>query len=135
MHERFAFEKSLKFTIRPKSKTIQRTQKEKLNNIPCVFSCSVVPRVEIEDEEDDLIQEYIDDAISYIESYINQRVYENEVPPEESSGTIFNSSMRQAVYLIVGQWYRYREDTATSDMHPLSVGVKQLLDPIRKRNV
>ena len=43
--------------------------------------------------------------------------------------------MRQAVYLIVGQWYRYREDTATSDMHPLSVGVKQLLDPIRKRNV
>ena len=104
-------------------------------NFPTVAQVKAHIRVEIEDEEDDLIQEYIDDAISYIESYINQRVYENEVPPEESSGTIFNSSMRQAVYLIVGQWYRYREDTATGDMHPLSVGVKQLLDPIRKRNV
>jgi uncharacterized phage protein (predicted DNA packaging) len=104
-------------------------------NFPTVAQVKAHIRVEIDDEEDDLIQEYIDDAISYIESYINQRVYENEVPPEESSGTIFNSSMRQAVYLIVGQWYRYREDTATSDMHPLSVGVKQLLDPIRKRNV
>lgn len=104
-------------------------------NFPTVEQVKAHIRVEIDDEEDDLIQEYIDDAISYIESYINQRVYENEVPPEESSGTIFNSSMRQAVYLIVGQWYRYREDTATSDMHPLSVGVKQLLDPIRKRNV
>ena len=104
-------------------------------NFPTVAQVKAHIRVEIEDEEDDLIQEYIDDAISYIESYINQRVYEDEVPPEESNGTIFNSSMRQAVYLIVGQWYRYSEDTATSDMHPLSVGVKQLLDPIRKRNV
>ena len=82
-------------------------------NFPTVAQVKAHIRVEIEDEEDDLIQEYIDDAISYIESYINQRVYEDEVPPEESNGTIFNSSMRQAVYLIVGQWYRYREEICT----------------------
>ena len=69
-----------------------------------------------------------------ISRYINQKIYENEVPPEESNGTIFDVTMRQALYLIVGEWYRYRENTATSDMHPLSNGVKQLLDPIRKRN-
>ena len=63
-------------------------------NFPTVAQVKAHIRVEIEDEEDDLIQEYIDDAISYIESYINQRVYEDEVPPEESNGTIFNSSMR-----------------------------------------
>lgn len=104
-------------------------------NFPTVAEVKTHIRVEIDDEEDTLIQDYIDSAIRYIESYINQKLYEDRVPEEESNGTIFNASHRQALYLIVGQWYRYREDTSTSDMHALSVGVKQLLDPIRKRNI
>lgn len=103
-------------------------------NFPTVAQVKAHIRVEIDDEEDDLIQEYIESAILMISRYINQKLYENEVPPEESNGTIFDVTMRQALYLIVGEWYRYRENTATSDMHPLSNGVKQLLDPIRKRN-
>lgn len=103
-------------------------------NFPTVAQVKAHIRVEIDDEEDDLIQEYIESAILAISRYINQKIYENEVPPEESNGTIFDVTMRQALYLIVGEWYRYRENTATSDMHPLSNGVKQLLDPIRKRN-
>ena len=104
-------------------------------NFPTVAQVKAHIRVEIDDEEDDLIQEYIESAILMISRYINQKLYENEVPPEESNGTIFVVTMRQALYLIVGEWYRYRENTSTSDMHPLSNGVKQLLDPIRKRNV
>ena len=104
-------------------------------NVPTVAQVKAHIRVEIDDEEDDLIQEYIESAILMISRYINQKIYENEVPPEESNGTIFDVTMRQALYLIVGEWYRYRENTSTSDMHPLSNGVKQLLDPIRKRNV
>lgn len=104
-------------------------------NFPTVAQVKAHIRVEIDDEEDDLIEEYIESAILTISRYINQKIYENEVPPEESNGTIFDASMRQALYLIVGEWYRYRENTATSDMHLLSNGVKQLLDPIRKRNV
>lgn len=103
-------------------------------NFPTVAQVKAHIRVEIDDEEDDLIQEYIESAILAISRYINQKIYENEVPPEESNGTIFDVTMRQALYLIVGEWYRYRENTATSDMHPLSNGVKQLLEPIRKRN-
>lgn len=103
-------------------------------NFPTVAQVKAHIRVEIDDEEDDLIQEYIESAILTISRYINQKIYENEVPPEESNGTIFDVTMRQALYLIVGEWYRYRENTSTSDMHPLSNGVKQLLDPIRKRN-
>ena len=103
-------------------------------NFPTVAQVKAHIRVEIDDEEDDLIEEYIESAILMISRYINQKIYENEVPPEESNGTIFDVTMRQALYLIVGEWYRYRENTATSDMHPLSNGVKQLLDPIRKRN-
>lgn len=103
-------------------------------NFPTVAQVKAHIRVEIDDEEDDLIQEYIESAILAISRYINQKIYENEVPPEESNGTIFDLTMRQALYLIVGEWYRYRENTSTSDMHPLSNGVKQLLDPIRKRN-
>lgn len=103
-------------------------------NFPTVAQVKAHIRVEIDDEEDDLIQEYIESAILMISRYINQKIYENEVPPEESNGTIFDVTMRQALYLIVGEWYRYRENTATSDMHPLSNGVKQLLEPIRKRN-
>lgn len=103
-------------------------------NFPTVAQVKAHIRVEIDDEEDDLIQEYIESAILAISRYINQKIYENEVPPEESNGTIFDVTMRQALYLIVGEWYRYRENTSTSDMHPLSNGVKQLLDPIRKRN-
>lgn len=103
-------------------------------NFPTVAQVKAHIRVEIDDEEDDLIQEYIESAILAISRYINQKIYENEVPPEESNGTIFDVTMRHALYLIVGEWYRYRENTATSDMHPLSNGVKQLLEPIRKRN-
>lgn len=103
-------------------------------NFPTVAQVKAHIRVEIDDEEDDLIEEYIESAILMISRYINQKIYENEVPPEESNGTIFDVTMRQALYLIVGEWYRYRENTSTSDMHPLSNGVKQLLDPIRKRN-
>lgn len=103
-------------------------------NFPTVAQVKAHIRVEIDDEEDDLIEEYIESAILMISRYINQKIYENEVPPEESNGTIFDVTMRQALYLTVGEWYRYRENTSTSDMHPLSNGVKQLLDPIRKRN-
>ena len=103
-------------------------------NFPTVAQVKAHIRVEIDDEEDDLIQEYIESAILAISRYINQKIYENEVPPEESNGTIFDVTMRHALYLIVGEWYRYRENTSTSDMHPLSNGVKQLLGPIRKRN-
>ena len=103
-------------------------------NFPTVAQVKAHIRVEIDDEEDDLIQEYIESAILAISRYINQKIYENEVPPEESNGTIFDVTMRHALYLIVGEWYRYRENTSTSDMHELSNGVKQLLDPIRKRN-
>lgn len=103
-------------------------------NFPTVAQVKAHIRVEIDDEEDDLIQEYIESAILAISRYINQKIYENEVPPEESNGTIFDVTMRQALYLIVGEWYRYRENTSTSDMHKLSNGVEQLLNPIRKRN-
>lgn len=103
-------------------------------NFPTVAQVKAHIRVEIDDEEDDLIQEYIESAILAISRYINQKIYENEVPPEESNGTIFDVTMRHALYLIVGEWYRYRENTSTSDMHELPNGVKQLLGPIRKRN-
>ena len=104
-------------------------------NFPTVAQVKAHIRVEIDDEEDDLIQEYIESAIAVISRYINQKIYENEVPPEESNGTVFDVSMRQALYLIVGEWYRYRENTSTSDMHKLSNGVEQILAPLRKRNV
>ena len=104
-------------------------------NFPTVAQVKAHIRVEIDDEEDDLIQEYIESAIVVISRYINQKIYENEVPPEESNGTVFDVSMRQALYLIVGEWYRYRENTSTSDMHKLSNGVEQILAPLRKRNV
>lgn len=105
-------------------------------NYPTIEELKAHVRIETDDTlDDELLLSYRDSAIEFIKSYLNCNIYEDSVPEWESNGTVFNLQMKQAVYLMVGQWYRYREDTATSDMHPISVGVKQLLERKRVRNV
>lgn len=67
----------------------------------------------IGDDDDELIQAYINDAISYIEHHCSRRIVdvdppEGEVHPPEVMQ--LDGTIRQAIFQLVGTFYKDREN-------------------------
>lgn len=77
------------------------------------------------DEEDSLIQGYIDAAVVHVEQHCDRQIVPNPDSPEQMALT---KDIEQAVLMLVGHWYASREavvtGTITSDV-PL--GFERLL--------
>ncbi len=92
-------------------------------------------RLDTEDtSEDELLQLYLDASVELIETYLNRKVYESEIP-EGSQGLIFTKKMKIAQLLIVGDWYKNRENSQEKSLTNIPLGVKELLLPNRKVNI
>ncbi|WP_010216645.1 head-tail connector protein [Pseudomonas syringae group genomosp. 3] len=59
------------------------------------------------DAEDDLIQGYVDGALSHVEQHCDRVLVEGDPVLPEQMG--FTKDIRQAVLLLVGHWYANRE--------------------------
>ncbi|HGY9633653.1 TPA: head-tail connector protein [Pseudomonas putida] len=67
------------------------------------------------DEEDSLIQGYIDAAISTFELWTNRRlIAEGEALPDPAGNAlIITKAIRQGALLLIGHWYANREAVTT----------------------
>lgn len=74
------------------------------------------------DEDDTLIQHYLDGAKSYIQSYLNKSFDEFDVLPEEFT---------LAALQIISHWYENRSSTTESNMEILPYSFNMILDPYR----
>lgn len=67
------------------------------------------------DEDDALIQGYVDAAISSFELWTNRKlIAEGEPLPEPAGNALtFSKAIRQGAMLLIGHWYATRETVAT----------------------
>ncbi len=72
------------------------------------------------DDEDALIQGYLDAALTHVEQHCDRVLVETPVLPEEMGLT---KDVQQAALLLVGHWYENREAVASGLVEvPLAVG-------------
>ncbi len=94
------------------------------------------------EEEDDLIQQLLDSAVSRCKSYLNRDVFESAdalqvamVQGQELNYPIvLEAHHKQAMLLLVGEFYSCREASGTMK-EELPMAVKALLKPDRIRGV
>lgn len=58
------------------------------------------------DDEDDLIQGYIDAAVAHVEQHCDRTLVETPTGPEQMA---YTKDVDQAILLLVGHWYANRE--------------------------
>lgn len=94
------------------------------------------------EEEDDLIQQLLDSAVSRCKSYLNRDVFESvdelqsamEQGRELNYPIVLEAHHKQAMLLLVGEFYSYREASGAMK-EELPMAVKALLKPDRIRGV
>ncbi|BET98099.1 head-tail connector protein [Xenorhabdus taiwanensis] len=81
------------------------------------------------DEEDTLLQAYLESAREKAINYLNRNVYEEVVPDTDPNGMLFTPLIKLALMLAVGFWYE------TRDPKRLPPGFRDLLDDYRIKPV
>ncbi|PKH20228.1 hypothetical protein CIG19_18935 [Enterobacterales bacterium CwR94] len=80
--------------------------------------------------EDDLIQDYVEGAIDYVEFYCGGPLVTALTEPADGEDapaeTLFTKGIWQAILLLVGHWYANREAAAASQVE-IPFGVDALL--------
>ncbi|PHM60077.1 head-tail connector protein [Xenorhabdus ishibashii] len=81
------------------------------------------------DEEDPLLQAYLESAREKAINYLNRNVYEEVVPDTDPEGILLTPLIKLALMLAVGFWYE------TRDPKRLPQGFRDLLDDYRIKPV
>lgn len=87
------------------------------------------------DDEDDLLLGYAAAARENIQMYLDRTIYDGAVPSDDPCGVLFNKSIRQAILLLVGQWYAHREATSNLTLNQVPFGFYHLLQPYRNMGI
>lgn len=90
------------------------------------------------DDEDELIQGYIDGAISAFESWTNRRLVADEsaLPDPVGNALVISKSIQQGALMLIGHWYANAETVVigtTSAELPLATNA--LWQPHRWMNI
>lgn len=84
------------------------------------------------DDEDELLQGYINASISYAQSFLGRTLYKTAVPSDDNNGLVFNDSVKQACLMLIGHWYAHREAVPDAEKRiETPFAVTQLLQPYR----
>ena len=86
------------------------------------------------DEEDDLIQEYIDVAEAQIQANLDRKVIATEVDRVGENDLVDNKALDAARLLFVGHLYANREATTQATIE-LPLGYWSLIQPYRNMGV
>ncbi|WP_340619626.1 head-tail connector protein [Xenorhabdus siamensis] len=81
------------------------------------------------DEEDALLQAYLEAAREKAINYLNRNFYEEAVPESDPEGLVLSPLIKLALMLAVGFWYE------TRDPKRLPPGFRDLLDDYRIKPV
>ena len=74
--------------------------------------------------DDDLIQSYITAAREYCEDFLNVKLAYDEETEEQ---TEIKTTWKQAILLIVADWYQHRENAISTAINKIPLGADQLL--------
>lgn len=80
-------------------------------------------------DDDVTLQHYLDTAEEFAVTYCHRTEQELK---DMNDGENYPKPVVQAVLLLAGDWYDKREDTMTSQAHPIPNGARTLLMPYRK---
>ena len=84
------------------------------------------------DDENELLQGYINASLSYSQSFLGRALYMTAVPADDSNGLLFNASVKQACLMLIGHWYAHREAVPDAEKRiETPFAVTQLLQPYR----
>lgn len=86
------------------------------------------------DEEDGEIALLIEGSREAIESFLNKKVYDETEQASDPEGTPLNNKMKIAQLLIIGHWYRNRENSSEKSLSDIPYGARDILIPMRKFN-
>jgi hypothetical protein len=82
-------------------------------------------------EEDAIIQVYLNAAIEYAKQYLNRNIVADE-SEKQGSDIVMNDSIKGAILLLLGHWYAHREEEALGTISTrLKMGTEALLFPYR----
>lgn len=76
-------------------------------------------------EEDVLFVLYLDAAKQRAETYLNLKIFEDEIPEDCSNGIVLTADMKLALILYVNHRYEYRDPSKTPE------GFYELIKPYR----
>lgn len=83
------------------------------------------------DEEDLLLQSYLDAAKEALRQQTNRNWYEYEVPKEDTTGMLYNGATDQALLLLTSNWYANRESVNDKNLSETPQGFWWLIQPYR----
>ncbi|WP_443090320.1 head-tail connector protein [Basfia succiniciproducens] len=89
------------------------------------------------DSEDELLKQYEDAAKEYIERQLDRRLYEDNVPDNDSEGLVAKSAIKQAMLMTIAHWYEHRESVVVGSITSTEIeeGVWRLIQPYRLMGV
>lgn len=88
------------------------------------------------DDEDTLLQGYINASISYAQSFLGRTLYATATPSDDGTGLVFNASIKQACLMLIGHWYAHREAVPDAEKRmETPLAVTALLQPFRLMGV
>ncbi|MNP38215.1 Phage gp6-like head-tail connector protein [compost metagenome] len=93
-------------------------------------------RVDVADE-DELLQDYIDAAISSFETWCNRTLVAKDTPLPEPLGNalVLSKSIAQGALLLIGHWYANRESSVAGVATELPLSTQALWRPHRWMNI
>lgn len=88
-------------------------------------------RVDV-DDEDTLLQGYINASLSYAQAFLGRTLYKTAIPSDDPNGLIVNASIKQACLMLIGHWYAHREAVPDAEKRiETPFAVTALLQPFR----
>ncbi|HDR1007467.1 head-tail connector protein [Pasteurella multocida] len=85
------------------------------------------------DDEDELLESYVNSAKSYIQSQLNRKLHSESVPASDPTGILINPSIQQAMLMIIAHWYEHRESVVLGSVTSKEIedGAWRLIQPFR----
>ena len=86
---------------------------------------------EARSDEDDYLMVIADAAELAVQQHLNRNLYIDEVPDDDSTGTVITATIHMAMLLMVAQLYENREATSELTMKEVPLTFSYLLEGAR----
>lgn len=84
-------------------------------------------------DEDEVLQSYIEAALGHIESQLGRKLYDDNVPDSDLTGIVINAPIRHAALMLIAHWYENRESVVVGNFgsKEIEIGTWRLIQPYR----
>lgn len=94
--------------------------------------------LETDDLDEDMtarLEMYRDASVELLKTYLNKNLYEDEVPEDDSNGTVITAEIKQAQLLLIGEMFKNRENSNSSLSREIPLTAQKILMKKRYFNI